>query len=102
MTNKGAQKIGHITGLIAYGLTATVAAVAAGIVESTVRGLAQTGKSLASELRPPTSFRAAPEAPAAQEKTPASPAEQKKASEAPKRRKRSRKRSKQEKAPEAR
>lgn len=100
--NSGAKKVGHIAGVLAYGLTATAATVVAGIVESTVRGLAQTGKSLAGELRPPTSFRAAPEAPAEQEKTPASPAEQEKASEAPRRRKRSRKRSKQEKTPEAR
>lgn len=89
-------KIGHMAGLIAYGLAATAASVAAGIVESTVRGLAQTGKSLAGELR------SAPKAPAPAQSRKAAPepAEQGKASETPRRRK-SRKRSKQKKALEA-
>lgn len=79
--NKGAQKIGHVTGLIAYGLVTTLATAAASVVESTVRGLAQTGRTLASEIRP-----------APRQAAPAPPAEQEKASEAPRRRKRKRSR----------
>lgn len=49
--NSGAQKVGHIAGVIAYGLVSTMTAAAAGVVENTLKGLVQTGKNLASEMR---------------------------------------------------